>query len=160
MTTEEPTNTQRGELKRIRVKKERQRKKRREARWFYRYGPDVLLLLLLASGLGLLLLLLVPSLAPAGIPGLRRLLSGGTFAVLAAVFLATALIGGALRLRWRVLHRSAWWNTACPRCSKNDLRRMQRYSRDRLLGRLGVPVRRYICADCHWRGARIDRTRI
>jgi hypothetical protein len=27
-------------------------------------------------------------------------------------------------------------------------------------GALGIPVRRYVCADCRWRGARIDERRV
>jgi hypothetical protein len=74
---------------------------------------------------------------------------------------ALAFGGVALwRLRERINHNAAWLDRACPQCGSPELKRVHRKPRERLLGALGIPVRRYVCADCRWRGARIDERRV
>lgn len=70
------------------------------------------------------------------------------------------LLLGAWRLRWRINRYERWWNACCPSCASNELKRKRRRPFDRLLGRLGIPVRRYICASCQWEGRRIDPWRV
>lgn len=60
-------------------------------------------------------------------------------------------------VRHQVIHNTRLWRrNGCPRCGRDDLRRTRRVWYDHFLNRLGIPVRRYLCADCHWEGARID----
>ncbi|MCB8922334.1 MAG: hypothetical protein H6662_12185 [Ardenticatenaceae bacterium] len=74
--------------------------------------------------------------------------------------LVVAVVLGVLRLRWRINHHQAWWARGCPQCGKTNLSRIHRTRLDKLLSSLGIPVRRYICRECHWQGARIDESRI
>ncbi len=68
---------------------------------------------------------------------------------------------GIMTVRQNILHNARLWRrSGCPRCGRDDLRRTRRNWRDHLINRLGIPVRRYICADCHWEGARIDEGHI
>lgn len=74
--------------------------------------------------------------------------------------LVTAVLLGAIRLRWRINHRQKWWARGCPECGGNNLSRIHRTWYDRLLGLIGIPLRRYVCRDCHWRGPRIDESHV
>ncbi|MBE2197575.1 MAG: hypothetical protein IAE79_03125 [Anaerolinea sp.] len=74
--------------------------------------------------------------------------------------LVTAVLIGSIRLRWRINNRQQWWARGCPKCGSSDLSRIHRTWSDRLLGAVGIPLRRYTCRNCHWRGARIDDSRI
>ena len=68
---------------------------------------------------------------------------------------------GIVTVRHQVIHNTQLWRrNGCPKCGRDDLRRTRRNRHDHLLNRLGIPVRRYICADCHWEGARIDEGHI
>jgi hypothetical protein len=87
--------------------------------------------------------------------------ASGRLAFSAGVILLLPVGAGAiLRLRWHVVRNRRLWLSDCPRCGSKDLRRSPRLPRDRLLNRLRIPVRRYICADCYWKGSRIDSTRL
>ncbi|MDX1688238.1 MAG: hypothetical protein R3248_09670 [Candidatus Promineifilaceae bacterium] len=151
-------------LRRVRVKKKRRRQRRpwRE-RAIFRYGPDLLILLLLLLAIGLLFL---PFGTRAGEAGgswqqiLEPLLVNRVNVVLGGLLLLVALIAGAFRLRWRINQTTSLWMRRCPACGNDDLRRARRIRRDRLLGHLGIPVRRYICPECRWVGARIDQHRL
>lgn len=84
---------------------------------------------------------------------------GGSRIVGLLLLLATAVWGFFL-LRDRINDTSTLYATACPRCGSHHLKRTRRTTLDRLWGALGMPVRRYICAECKWQGARIDHTRL
>ncbi|MCA9996733.1 MAG: hypothetical protein KDE56_13330 [Anaerolineales bacterium] len=121
--------------------------------------PDILLLLLIiVAGLALIkgLSLEAGSVAGSGseLVQATRTILFGLPAFTIGVFLGTR------RLRWRINRYEGWWNTHCPDCQSKELKRTHRRSFDRLLGWLGIPVRRYICADCQWEGRRIDPWRV
>jgi hypothetical protein len=59
------------------------------------------------------------------------------------------------RIRWRILNNDHFWSDHCPRCDSSGLKRVRRYWFDRLIGVFGIPVRRYRCSDCKWRGLRV-----
>lgn len=64
---------------------------------------------------------------------------------------------GIFWLRRTMLYNDRFWRrSGCPKCGGDELRRTQRQWRDKLLNQMGLPVRRYICASCHWIGGRID----
>lgn len=70
-------------------------------------------------------------------------------------FVVTAIIA-ARRLRWRVNHTRFLRKSHCPRCGSHDLQRTPRKPIERRIANMGIPLRRYICVDCHWRGPRIE----
>ena len=121
--------------------------------------PDLLLLLaVIIAGLALIEGF---SLEAGSVAGGVRALARETVAILLG--LPTFTIGvflGLWRLRWRINRYEGWWNTHCPDCQSKELKRTRRRPFDRLLGRLGIPVRRYICADCQWEGRRVDPWRV
>lgn len=80
--------------------------------------------------------------------------------ILGVPLFALSLIAIGWRLRWRINNHQPWWNDACPTCSSEALKRKRRRDFDRLICRLGIPVRRYICADCRWEGNLIDHRRV
>ena len=43
----------------------------------------------------------------------------------------------------------------CPRCRHDELRRIRTLWHQKLLRRIGIPVKRYLCDNCGWRGGRI-----
>ena len=47
-------------------------------------------------------------------------------------------------------------SSGCPSCGYAHLKRMERLKRDRMLATVGVPLRRYICPECHWKGTRVN----
>ena len=59
------------------------------------------------------------------------------------------------RLRFHVLRHQEFWSTHCPQCRGTGLYRIHRKWYDNLLCRIGFPVRRYLCSNCHWRGIRV-----
>lgn len=79
---------------------------------------------------------------------------------LGGAMLVVAVLLGSLRLRWRIIHHQAWWERGCPECGGTKLSRIHRTPLDHLIGSIGIPVRRYICRDCHWQGMSIDESRI
>lgn len=149
---------------RVRVKKSGRPKGRswRESVVF-RYLSDLLILLGLLLSIGLLF---GPS---TGIFDratgnwrrfLQALMVNRVNLVLGALLLTITLGAAGYRLRRRIIHNRRLWMRRCPVCGSEDLRRARRVPRDRLLGLLGIPVRRYICPECRWVGARIDERRI
>lgn len=146
------------ELRRERVR----RRRRRRPSFLQRWWVELALLLLAVMGLSLILFSLPLFAMPAEgsenggfLPAWQRMLP---FA--GVMFLFVSLIGGALRLRYRVNYHEEWWIGPCPQCQKGELKRKRRRYGDRLLGRLGMPVRRYACEECQWEGARIDQSRV
>ena len=77
------------------------------------------------------------------------------------IFLALSLAFATLRLRHHLVHNQTWWRRkGCPECGERSLKRQRRTSLDHLVGKLGIPRRRYMCAACKWRGALIDDSRL
>ena len=73
----------------------------------------------------------------------------------AVMILLGVLVIAGWRLRYRVVNSERYWHTHCPECGSSLLHRTHRRFGDRVLGRLGFPVRRYSCSSCGWRGLRI-----
>ncbi len=71
--------------------------------------------------------------------------------------LAFAIILIPLRARWWLLNESPWLRMQCPRCGSTKIHRVHRRAWERVAGKI-VPMRRYRCSVCRWRGMRIDRT--
>lgn len=81
--------------------------------------------------------------------------------LLGGIFLLLTFTLGLIYTRKLLLSNQRLWRRAgCPHCGRDDLRRTSRLWYDRVLNRLGLPVRRYICADCHWQGTRIDESHL
>lgn len=76
----------------------------------------------------------------------------------AIVILLAVLYGIFWRVRWRILRSEKFWSDHCPRCDSSGLQRIRRRWYDRLLGLAGIPVRRYRCTECKWRGLRIHKS--
>lgn len=63
----------------------------------------------------------------------------------------------ALLLREMILrNRRLWMETGCPRCHEQELMRISRRPKDRLLHLLGIPAYRYRCRNCTWEGTRLS----
>ena len=63
----------------------------------------------------------------------------------------------ALLLREMTLrNRRLWMETGCPRCHEQELMRISRRPKDRLLHLLGIPAYRYRCRNCTWEGTRLS----
>jgi hypothetical protein len=59
-------------------------------------------------------------------------------------------------LRRRLLNNPMFYPQAgCPQCWEYELVRVRRNKSERLVARLGIPVRRYSCRNCDWEGLRI-----
>lgn len=130
--------------------------KKTSKRFVERPFIDFLLLLTTPTAAWLLLALFQPAFDVANI--VAQLDNGAI--IIGLPTLVLSLVGLVWRLRWRVNHYQPWHNDACPSCQSAQLKRKRRRYGDRLLGRLGIPVRRYICADCHWQGRLIDKRRV
>lgn len=85
---------------------------------------------------------------------------GGGATLFAILCLLVALVIITIRARERVNSRTDLWANQCPNCQHKDLKRVRRTFTERLLNRLGIPARRYICSHCSWKGTRIDHTRL
>lgn len=147
---------------RHRARKSRGRKKRASFSWTRSKAPDVLLLLLLL----LALLLLLDPLAETAVanaypsPLWHWLMREGGLPIIGAGLLLGTMLPASLRLRWRINHHTPWWARSCPKCRSANLSRIHRTRLDKLVNYVGIPIRRYICRDCHWKGARIDERRV
>jgi Zn ribbon nucleic-acid-binding protein len=116
------------------------------------YWPDALVLLSFL----LTLLLLLLRLTTTGSSGWQASLD-----YLVLLFFALTCTGFALRLRHHARQRRRWWaGEGCPRCSEMHLKRTPRHRSDHLFGAVGIPVRRYLCGSCGWRGRRVDEQRV
>lgn len=85
----------------------------------------------------------------------RWLAEQGGSEFLGGVLLTAALIGAAGQFRRYLLNRSKLWTHSCPKCGNFNLRRARRHWLDRVLNLIGIPIRRYHCSNCHWRGRRL-----
>jgi hypothetical protein len=148
--------------RRRRRRKQKERRSHRLAAWLRAYGLDLLISLLILMGLALFFnaprLLAGPDRFQASLG--NWLAFGNGAEQLGIFFLVVALLAGSWRLRWRILHHQSWWARQCPECGANALKRTHRRWYDRLWEWVGVPMRRYICVECRWRGMRIDERRI
>ncbi|MBP8003297.1 MAG: hypothetical protein KA314_08770 [Chloroflexi bacterium] len=92
---------------------------------------------------------------------LRWLIFQGGSELIGGILLILGFPLTLLYLRRRViLNQQYWRRNGCPRCGRADLRRTSRTRFDHLLNQVGIPIRRYLCADCHWEGARIDESHV
>lgn len=65
------------------------------------------------------------------------------------------------RVRFRMLNVRAYWSIECPSCGKGDLKRAERKWYHRFISKIAfVPLNRFMCKDCGWRGGRIDYTHL
>ena len=94
-----------------------------------------------------------------GIPGWLSWLGYSSGArVLAALSFFGALVLGAFMGYGRfVLHPNRQYSAGCPNCQQHTLQRINRETSDYLLDIIGVPVRRYRCSQCGWKGRRMKR---
>ncbi len=77
-------------------------------------------------------------------------LSGGVFVVLAIGIVA-------IRGRQYAIERKSWWSNHCPNCDTQfSLQRIRRTKLDKAFALLKIPVHRYTCKNCEWRGRRIN----
>lgn len=131
--------------------------------WLVQLLPDLLLLLLFAI-FSIFLFNLWWYVPPALRPGwpigpfLDILRAYGLMPPIGLVGLVVATVLAARRLRWRINHTPRFYKDHCPRCGSHDLQRTPRRPFERRIANTGIPVRRYICVDCHWRGTRIEST--
>lgn len=90
------------------------------------------------------------------IEGVGRLTLSDATAV--AILLGVVLVA-LWRLRWRIVQSERLWSTSCPQCDLPELHRIHRRLGGRMLSLLGLPVGRYHCRHCGWKGLRIRKTR-
>lgn len=90
----------------------------------------------------------------------RWLAYEGGALLLGIVFMSVGAFYSAFQWRRSVIYNQALWSQHCPQCGESDLRRVRRTGRDRLIGKLGFPVRRYYCPGCRWHGLRINESKI
>lgn len=78
----------------------------------------------------------------------------------AFILLAGVIILAGLRLRWRIIRLPRLQSAHCPRCTSVELKRIHRHWFEHLPALLGIPVRRYWCKKCGWRGLRINASKV
>ncbi len=82
--------------------------------------------------------------------------SGGAWIMAAAMFGLWILF--LLLKRSRLVNNEHLWvDAGCPQCQERELIRVTRERSDRFYNLLGIPVYRYACRNCTWRGLRIGR---
>jgi predicted RNA-binding Zn-ribbon protein involved in translation (DUF1610 family) len=127
----------------------------------------VLAAIMALSGLGLLLFLglgiidVVFGLPSFGVPLLSDffgwLTSGSRGLVITIGFALIGLIAFVL-FRMRALNNlSLYMGADCPNCGEHEFIRVRRRQGDRMVARMGIPVRRYVCRNCSWEGLRIGK---
>ena len=132
-------------------------------RWLVQLLPDLLLLCTILIGLIFLFnrWWSIPiALRPAGLLGqaVDAFAARGYLPMFGVLLLLPTSLGAVHRLRWRINHVRLLWKSTCPKCGSADLQRTPRKPIERRIANMGIPVRRYICVDCHWRGPRIEGT--
>ncbi|MBN1317154.1 MAG: hypothetical protein JXA42_16850 [Anaerolineales bacterium] len=83
---------------------------------------------------------------------IKRLTLSDTIAIFILLGVIFVII---MRIRWRILRNDRFWSDHCPRCDSSGLKRVRRHWLDKLIGISGIPVRRYRCSECRWRGLRV-----
>jgi hypothetical protein len=86
--------------------------------------------------------------------------ASGLMAPVGIVALLFTTLIAARRLRLRINTTQQLWNTCCPHCHNTNLQRIRRRPYERRIANMGIPLRRYICLQCNWRGSRIEHTLI
>lgn len=82
--------------------------------------------------------------------------SGGAWIMAAAI--AGLWVAYLLIKRSRLVNNQHLWvDAGCPQCQERELIRVSRERSDRFYNLLGIPVFRYACRNCTWRGLRIGR---
>jgi hypothetical protein len=93
----------------------------------------------------------------------RALISGVHGLTLSDATAVAILMGVVLvalwRLRWRIIQSERLWSSSCPQCDFPELHRVHRRLGGRMLGILGLPVGRYRCRHCGWKGLRIRKAK-
>ncbi len=94
-----------------------------------------------------------------GIPGwLGSLAYGWGARIIAGISIVGMLVLGAqMAYSHFVLRPDRQYSAGCPNCQQHDLRRISRETSDYLLSIMGIPVRRYRCSQCGWKGRRVKR---
>jgi predicted RNA-binding Zn-ribbon protein involved in translation (DUF1610 family) len=80
------------------------------------------------------------------------LVAAGSAPLFGALLLGLVLLAMVVYFRRQLRARSSMWTHACPECGSYQLQRVHRRWYDRLLNLIGIPIRRYRCPNCHWRG--------
>lgn len=131
--------------------------------------PNLVLDLLLLPAFAISFILLFnlwwhipPAIRPGGPLGslLDALRASGLMAPVGIVALLATTFIAARRLRRRINNTQLLWNTHCPHCHQDTLQRIRRRPFERRIANMGIPLRRYICLNCDWRGSRIEHTLI
>lgn len=93
---------------------------------------------------------------------LPQMLAYGSGAItLGIIFSVISIILLFLIVRGIMANSRRYWSIVCPNCEGNQLKRLARTRNQRIIGKLFfLPVRRYICAGCGWKGSRVDYTRL
>ena len=73
-----------------------------------------------------------------------------------AIAVLTSMFFAFMARFWLKRNRTFYIQSGCPQCGEYELIRVRRWRGDRLLGSLGVPVRRYACRNCTWQGLRLS----
>ncbi len=82
--------------------------------------------------------------------------SGGAWVMAAAMF--GLWVAYLLIKRSRLVNNEHLWvDAGCPQCQERELIRVSRERSDRFYNLLSIPVFRYACRNCTWRGLRIGR---
>ncbi len=82
---------------------------------------------------------------------------GGNLRLALALTALAGLLLLALLLRELTLrNRRLWMETGCPRCHEQELMRISRRPRERLLHLMAIPAYRYRCRNCTWEGTRLS----
>lgn len=82
--------------------------------------------------------------------------SGGAW-IMAAGMLGLWIIYLLIKRSRLVNNEHLWVDAGCPQCQERELIRVTRERSDRFYNLLGIPVYRYACRNCTWRGLRIGR---
>lgn len=142
-----------GSVKQTRVRRIKVRKRSKDRRptpgFLAKYGLDVLILLLLALAFVALTY------------RWHRWFTEDT--TIGGVILLSLTIGlGLVRMRHHLLNSNRWLDTnPCSRCGHAELKRTPRKPWHYALASItGLPLRRYICAACGWKGLRLDESKI
>lgn len=148
--------------KRRRRSRRQRRRFRKLSHWFKVNSLDIVGILFLLLGIALLIypldsLVRAPELKSELV---RWFTLGSGAPLLGSGILVLAVLIGAIRVRWRINNHQPWWARRCPKCNSTHLSRIHRHTSDRLLNAGGIPVRRYTCRDCKWRGPRIDESQV
>lgn len=138
--------------------------------WLIANPLDLLLILMVLVGIILAinplpnvtgadrLIRLLPAAArSSALNGVQWLTYDGGAQISGSIFFILGAGIGIWRTRQHVFNNRDFWSTNCPSCfQENTLKRVHRTQKDKLWNVLFVPVRRYRCKNCRWKGLRLD----